>query len=152
MLSSQSDESNKDEKPKDTPVNSKICPICDEKLEAKTDKELSQKLADHIQENHPEPIKKPEPIQDPELPNKKKPKFSTECHHCGEIVETDSEQKTKELMQVHILSHDTKVETKSTDSNVMLYAGFTFLLIVAGIIVGILYIQSRKKFDKEAGK
>ena len=67
-------------------------------------------------------------------------------------METDSEQKTKELMQVHILSHDTKVEKKSTDSNVMLYAGFTFLLIVAGIIVGILYIQSRKKFDKEAGK
>ena len=72
MLSSQSDESNKDEKPKDKPVNSKICPICNEKLEAKTDKELSQKLADHIQENHPEPIKKPEPIQDTELPNKKK--------------------------------------------------------------------------------
>ena len=131
-------------------TETKECPICKFKFEGKMKGEASQKLADHIQKEHPEPKTEPKPVVDPELPNENKKKHSLECHHCGHLVETDTEQKAKELMQIHIISHDKNPAKKEdTGNNLMLYIGITAIFITAGIILGALYLHSKKSLSDD---
>lgn len=136
----------------------KTCNICKVEFKEDTKALASQSLADHLQEKHSEKKPDPETIDDTDFPNEKKKKFTLKCQTCGHQVQTDTELKTGEIMQTHMLSHDkeTEIELKkkqNQNGNFMIFTiGLLALIISAGIVFGGLWMHNKKSFNQGAGK